>query len=103
MDDDDIPELVPVDFKPVPVTIITGYLGAGKTTLLNYILHEQSEKKIAVILNEFGEGETLQFFILNDLECFWTTFYAIGQSIHLVGSKADGKRSFKISSIAFFR
>lgn len=31
--------------------------GAGKTTLLNYILTEQHEKKIAVILNEFGEGE----------------------------------------------
>lgn len=58
--DDDIPELVPIDFKPVPVTIITGYLGAGKTTLLNYILHEQSEKKIAVILNEFGEGSALE-------------------------------------------
>lgn len=57
MDDDEAPELVPVEFRPVPVTIITGYLGAGKTTLLNYILHEQSEKKIAVILNEFGEGK----------------------------------------------
>ena len=31
-------------------------LGAGKTTLLNYILTEQHHKKIAVILNEFGEG-----------------------------------------------
>ena len=31
-------------------------LGAGKTTLLNYILTEQHNKKIAVILNEFGEG-----------------------------------------------
>lgn len=60
MDDDDIPQLVPATFQPVPVTIITGYLGAGKTTLLNYILHEQSEKKIAVILNEFGEGSALE-------------------------------------------
>ncbi len=41
----------------VGVTIITGQLGAGKTTLLNYILTEQHNKKIAVILNEFGEGK----------------------------------------------
>lgn len=40
----------------VPVTIITGQLGSGKTTLLNYVLTEQHSKRIAVILNEFGEG-----------------------------------------------
>lgn len=39
----------------VPLTIVTGYLGAGKTTLLNYILTAQHGKKIAVILNEFGD------------------------------------------------
>jgi len=39
----------------LPVTLLTGYLGAGKTTLLNYLLREQSEKKIAVIENEVGE------------------------------------------------
>lgn len=54
-DEDEVPQLVP-SRGPVPVTILTGYLGAGKTTLLNYILHEQNEKKIAVILNEFGAG-----------------------------------------------
>ena len=43
-------------YKKVPVSIITGQLGSGKTTLLNYVLTEQHEKKIAVILNEFGEG-----------------------------------------------
>uniref|UniRef100_A0A3Q0R0X3 COBW domain containing n=1 Tax=Amphilophus citrinellus TaxID=61819 RepID=A0A3Q0R0X3_AMPCI len=65
-EDDDCPELVPIDTQPgpptgqIPVTIITGYLGAGKTTLLNYILTEQHNKRIAVILNEFGEGSALE-------------------------------------------
>jgi Ni2+-binding GTPase involved in maturation of urease and hydrogenase len=63
-DDDECPQLVPTapaapvssDGKKVPVTVITGYLGSGKTTLLNYVLTEEHNKKIAVILNEFGEG-----------------------------------------------
>ncbi|XP_077981655.1 zinc-regulated GTPase metalloprotein activator 1-like [Glandiceps talaboti] len=68
--EDECPQLVAVPVvvpktddevtKKIPVTIITGYLGAGKTTLLNYILTEQHSKKIAVILNEFGEGSALE-------------------------------------------
>jgi G3E family GTPase len=41
--------------KPIPVTVLTGYLGAGKTTLLNRILSDNHGKKYAVIVNEFGE------------------------------------------------
>ena len=37
-----------------PLSIITGYLGAGKTTLLKKIV-EQTDKKIAILMNEFGE------------------------------------------------
>jgi len=39
----------------IPVTIITGFLGAGKTTLLNQLIKDHSEKKFAIIENEFGE------------------------------------------------
>ena len=38
-----------------PVTVITGYLGAGKTTLLNKLLTQPNGKKLAVIVNEYGE------------------------------------------------
>ena len=39
----------------IPVTVVTGFLGSGKTTLINRILAEQHGRKIAVIVNEFGE------------------------------------------------
>ena len=58
-DEDAVPDLIATSAdesqEKVPITIVTGYLGAGKTTLLNYILTEQHGKKIAVILNEFGD------------------------------------------------
>jgi G3E family GTPase len=41
--------------KPIPVSILTGFLGAGKTTLLNYILRQQHGYKFAVIINEVGK------------------------------------------------
>ncbi|KAK9451240.1 CobW/HypB/UreG, nucleotide-binding domain-containing protein [Limtongia smithiae] len=87
-DDDDIPDLVDVSALPsaqaqaqaqalpligatttvppdneniikVPLTIVTGYLGAGKSSLLNNIMR-QTDKKIAVIMNEFGDSVDIE-------------------------------------------
>ncbi|XP_047322044.1 COBW domain-containing protein 1 [Impatiens glandulifera] len=52
--------------SPVGVTVITGYLGAGKSTLVNYILSTQHGKRIAVILNEFGEEIGVERAMINE-------------------------------------
>ncbi|PKF61603.1 cobalamin biosynthesis protein CobW [Psychromonas sp. psych-6C06] len=39
----------------VPTTVVTGFLGSGKTTLLANLLKKAKGKRIAVIMNEFGE------------------------------------------------
>lgn len=53
---------------PVGVTVITGYLGSGKSTLVNYILNSQHGKRIAVILNEFGEEIGVERAMINEGE-----------------------------------
>lgn len=48
----------------VPATIITGFLGAGKTTLIRHLLENASGRRLALIINEFGDvgvdGEILK-------------------------------------------
>jgi len=39
----------------IPVTVITGFLGAGKTTLVRHLLAHAKGKRIALIINEFGD------------------------------------------------
>jgi cobalamin biosynthesis protein CobW len=48
----------------IPATVITGFLGSGKTTVIRHILQNSQGRRIAVIVNEFGEigidGELLR-------------------------------------------
>lgn len=39
----------------MPVTVIGGYLGAGKTTLVNHLLRNANGRRLAILVNEFGE------------------------------------------------
>jgi cobalamin biosynthesis protein CobW len=50
--------------RRVPCTIVTGFLGAGKTTLIRHVLSNAQGRRLAVIVNEFGDvgidGEILK-------------------------------------------
>lgn len=50
--------------QKIPVTIITGFLGSGKTTLIHQIARNANGRRLAIIVNEFGElgmdGEILK-------------------------------------------
>ena len=62
------PTPLPPRERPIPVTILTGFLGAGKTTLLNHILTERHGHRIAVIENEFGEIDVDSDLVLSSEE-----------------------------------
>ena len=41
--------------QKIPATIVTGFLGAGKTTLIRHMLQNAGGRRIALIINEFGD------------------------------------------------
>ena len=41
--------------QKIPTTVVTGFLGAGKTTLIRHMLQNAQGKRIALIINEFGD------------------------------------------------
>ncbi|SFT89397.1 cobalamin biosynthesis protein CobW [Sedimentitalea nanhaiensis] len=43
------------DLSKLPVTVITGFLGSGKTTLIRHLMQNPQGKRLAVIVNEFGD------------------------------------------------
>ena len=43
------------DLAKVPVTVITGFLGSGKTTLIRHLMQNNQGKRLAVLVNEFGD------------------------------------------------
>ncbi len=52
------------DLTKLPVTVVTGFLGAGKTTLIRHLMQNPGGKRLAVVVNEFGDvgvdGEILK-------------------------------------------
>jgi cobalamin biosynthesis protein CobW len=48
----------------IPATIVTGFLGAGKTTLIRHVLENAQGRRLALVINEFGDvgvdGEILR-------------------------------------------
>ncbi len=48
----------------IPATIVTGFLGAGKTTLIRHVLEQAKGRRLALVINEFGDvgvdGEILR-------------------------------------------
>ncbi|WP_159012327.1 cobalamin biosynthesis protein CobW [Bradyrhizobium sp. S69] len=44
-----------MSIEKIPVTIITGFLGAGKTTLVRHLMLNPQGRRLAILVNEFGD------------------------------------------------
>jgi cobalamin biosynthesis protein CobW len=44
-----------MSIEKIPVTIITGFLGAGKTTLVRHLMQNPQGRRLAILVNEFGD------------------------------------------------
>ncbi|MBE7638131.1 cobalamin biosynthesis protein CobW [Sneathiella sp. P13V-1] len=51
-------------YEKIPATVVTGFLGAGKTSLIRNLIENANGKRLALIINEFGDlgvdGEVLK-------------------------------------------
>ena len=47
--------MAPMALNRIPATVVTGFLGAGKTTLISGLLERAGGKRIALVINEFGD------------------------------------------------
>ncbi|MBL3572814.1 cobalamin biosynthesis protein CobW [Rhodovulum sulfidophilum] len=58
------------DLAKLPVTVVTGFLGSGKTTLIRHLMQNAGGRRLAVLVNEFGDvgvdGEILKGCALPD-------------------------------------
>ena len=43
------------DLAKIPATVVTGFLGAGKTTLIRHLIENANGRRLALIVNEFGD------------------------------------------------